>query len=108
VDFCISGTLCRARAAVLSPPRTEPCVHVPIKGAAPNRRTQPWQVLQCAETLPVSAGFAVVKLATERATSKEYAVKIMGLPEPGRPLNDYESTQARAGSQYMRAAAWCS
>jgi len=37
----------------------------------------------------------VVKLATERATGKEYAVRIMGLPEPGRPLNDYESTQAR-------------
>ncbi|HEY0251296.1 MAG TPA: response regulator [Kofleriaceae bacterium] len=40
-------------------------------------------------------------LATERATGKEYAVKIMGLPDPGRPLHDYESTQACAATRAL-------
>ena len=43
-------------------------------------------------TLSLS-GFSVVKLATERISGKEFAVKIMALPDPGRPVNDYESTQ---------------
>jgi serine/threonine protein kinase len=39
------------------------------------------------------AGFAVVKLATERATGAEYAVKIMALPEKGRVVGNNENTR---------------
>lgn len=40
-----------------------------------------------------AAGFAVVKLATERATGGEYAVKIMSLPERGRSVGDNENSR---------------
>ncbi|KAK9904665.1 hypothetical protein WJX75_000026 [Coccomyxa subellipsoidea] len=40
-----------------------------------------------------TGGFAVVKLATERATSGEYAVKIMSLPERGRSVGDNENSR---------------
>ncbi len=39
------------------------------------------------------AGFAVVKLATEKATGGEYAVKIMALPEKGRVVGENENTR---------------
>ena len=39
------------------------------------------------------AGFAVVKLATEKATGGEYAVKIMALPEKGRMVGENENTR---------------
>ena len=39
------------------------------------------------------AGFAVVKLATEKATGGEYAVKIMALPEKGRIVGENENTR---------------
>ena len=38
-------------------------------------------------------GFAVVKLATEKATGGEYAVKIMALPEKGRIVGENENTR---------------
>ena len=39
-------------------------------------------------------GFAVVKVATEKSTSTDYAVKIMNLPEVGQHVNaDTESTR---------------
>ncbi len=41
----------------------------------------------------LAAGFAVVKLATERATGGEYAVKIMALPERGRSVGDNENSR---------------
>lgn len=40
-----------------------------------------------------NAGFAVVKLATEKATGGEYAVKIMALPEKGRVVGENENTR---------------
>ncbi len=40
-----------------------------------------------------AAGFAVVKLATERATGGEYAVEIMALPERGRSVGDNENSR---------------
>ena len=40
-----------------------------------------------------AAGFAVVKLATEKATGGEYAVKIMALPEKGRVVGENENTR---------------
>ena len=47
-----------------------------------------------ARPLPLCfAGFAVVKLATERATGAEYAVKIMSLPEMGTSVGDNENTR---------------
>ena len=39
------------------------------------------------------SGFAVVKLATEKATGGEYAVKIMALPEKGRIVGENENTR---------------
>ncbi len=41
-------------------------------------------------------GFAVVKLATERHTGEEYAVKIMALPEPNAKAGDNENTRYSA------------
>lgn len=42
----------------------------------------------------VHAGFAVVKVATDKSTGQEYAVKIMNLPEVGAHVNaDTESTR---------------
>lgn len=44
--------------------------------------------------LPDLAGFAVVKLATDKSTGAEFAVKIMALPEPSyQPANDNENTR---------------
>lgn len=43
--------------------------------------------------LTLAAGFAVVKLATEKATGGEYAVKIMALPEKGRVVGENENTR---------------
>ena len=43
--------------------------------------------------MPCPAGFAVVKLATEKATGEEYAVKIMALPEKGRVVGENENTR---------------
>ncbi|DBB18738.1 TPA: hypothetical protein ACH3X3_000345 [Trebouxia sp. C0006] len=40
-----------------------------------------------------TGGFAVVKLATERHTGEEYAVKIMALPEPNTKAGDNENTR---------------
>lgn len=39
------------------------------------------------------AGFAVVKLATDRSTGEEYAVKIMALPEANAKAGDNENTR---------------
>lgn len=39
------------------------------------------------------AGFAVVKLGTEKATGGEYAVKIMALPEKGKIVGENENTR---------------
>jgi len=39
------------------------------------------------------AGFAVVKLATDRTTGEEYAVKIMALPEANAKAGDNENTR---------------
>jgi hypothetical protein len=39
------------------------------------------------------AGFAIVKLATERSTGQQYAVKIMTLPPVGVEPGDNESTR---------------
>lgn len=43
--------------------------------------------------LVVLAGFAIVKLATERNTGEQYAVKIMTLPPVGVEPGDNESTR---------------
>ncbi|KAL0043658.1 hypothetical protein WJX79_011123 [Trebouxia sp. C0005] len=40
-----------------------------------------------------TGGFAVVKLATDRHTGEEYAVKIMALPEPNAKAGDNENTR---------------
>ena len=50
----------------------------------------------CMHTDAVSmwcAGFAVVKLATDRTTGEEYAVKIMALPEANAKAGDNENTR---------------
>ena len=39
------------------------------------------------------AGFAVVKLATDRKSGEEYAVKILALPEPNAKAGDNENTR---------------
>ena len=39
------------------------------------------------------AGFAVVKLATDRKSGEEFAVKIMALPEPNAKAGDNENTR---------------
>jgi hypothetical protein len=39
------------------------------------------------------AGFAIVKLATDRKTGEQYAVKIMTLPPVGVEPGDNESTR---------------
>ena len=41
----------------------------------------------------IDAGFAVVKLATDRNTGEEFAVKIMALPEPNAKAGDNENTR---------------
>lgn len=43
----------------------------------------------------VPAGFAVVKLATDRKSGEEFAVKIMALPEPNAKAGDNENTRCR-------------
>lgn len=43
--------------------------------------------------MPCSTGFAVVKLATDRNTAEEYAVKIMALPEANAKAGDNENTR---------------
>lgn len=43
----------------------------------------------------LDAGFAVVKLATDRSSGEEYAVKIMALPEPNAKAGDNENTRYR-------------
>lgn len=40
-----------------------------------------------------SAGFAVVKLGTDKNTGEEFAIKIMALPEVGRQTSDNENTR---------------
>ena len=40
-----------------------------------------------------AAGFAVVKLGTDRNTGEEFAIKIMALPEVGRQTGDNENTR---------------
>ena len=48
----------------------------------------------CRARGPGRAGFAVVKVATEKASGQDYAVKIMNLPEVGAHVNaDTESTR---------------
>lgn len=44
--------------------------------------------------MPCGTGFAVVKLATDRATGEEYAVKIMALPEANAKAGDNENTRS--------------
>jgi serine/threonine protein kinase len=39
------------------------------------------------------AGFAVVKLAVDKATDAEYACKIMALPQPGETPGENENTR---------------
>ena len=40
-----------------------------------------------------TAGFAVVKLGTDRQTGEEFAIKIMALPEVGKTAGDNENTR---------------
>ena len=40
-----------------------------------------------------AAGFAVVKLGTDRQTGEEFAIKIMALPEVGKAAGDNENTR---------------
>ena len=39
------------------------------------------------------SGFAVVKLATEKSSGEEFAVKIMALPEANAKAGDNENTR---------------
>lgn len=45
--------------------------------------------------MSLDVGFAVVKLATDRSSGEEYAVKIMALPEPNAKAGDNENTRCR-------------
>lgn len=40
-----------------------------------------------------TGGFAIVKLATDRRTNEQYAVKIMTLPPVGATVGDNENTR---------------
>ncbi len=42
--------------------------------------------------MPVT-GFSVVKLATEKATGRQFACKIMALPPIGARASDHDSTR---------------
>lgn len=67
------------------------CLHEAIVCLALNRLSHVSSIA-CTCARP---GFAIVKLATDRKTQEQYAVKIMTLPPMGVQPGDNESTRYR-------------
>ena len=53
------------------------------------------QAYMVSVSMSLDVGFAVVKLATDRSTGEEYAVKIMALPEANAKAGDNENTRCK-------------